>query len=79
MFFYFLFLGHYLLHSHTLTSNKGPRGTSLMGVAVHEFGHSLGLGHSSVKGAIMFPWYQGYEMNKNLPEDDRIAIQTIYG
>lgn len=50
-----------------------------MGVAVHEFGHSLGLGHSSVEDAIMFPWYHGYEANKELPEDDRLAIQTIYG
>lgn len=46
---------------------------------MHEFGHSLGLGHSSVKGAIMFPWYQNYDMDKDLPEDDRIAIQQIYG
>jgi matrix metalloproteinase-16 (membrane-inserted) len=54
-------------------------GTSLMGVAVHEFGHSLGLGHSDVKGAIMYPWYQAYDKEKSLPEDDRIAIQQLYG
>lgn len=54
-------------------------GTSLFAVAAHEFGHSLGLQHSSVKGALMFPWYQGIQPNFVLPEDDRNGIQQMYG
>lgn len=50
-----------------------------MGVAVHEFGHALGLGHSSVEGSIMFPWYSKNTVYAELPEDDRIGIQEIYG
>lgn len=54
-------------------------GTSLFAVAAHEFGHSLGISHSEVKGALMFPWYQGKLPNFRLPEDDRDAIQKLYG
>lgn len=27
----------------------------------------------------MFPWYHGYRGNDDLPDDDRLAIQSIYG
>lgn len=54
-------------------------GTSLFAVAAHEFGHSLGLAHSSVQGALMYPWYQGLSPNYELPEDDRHGIQQMYG
>lgn len=55
------------------------RGTSLFAVAAHEFGHSLGLQHSTVKGALMYPWYQGLSPNYQLPDDDRHGIQQLYG
>ena len=62
-----------------LIDKEDSHGTNLMGAAVHEFGHSLGLGHSSVQDSIMFPWYQSWEPNQELPEDDRMGIQEIYG
>ncbi|KAG4072526.1 hypothetical protein HA402_004615 [Bradysia odoriphaga] len=61
-----------------LTNDPNVEGTNLMGVSVHEFGHSLGLGHSSVEDAIMFPWYHGYQMFEHLPKDDWLAIQQLY-
>ena len=55
------------------------RGVNLDWVAVHEFGHSLGLEHSNVRGSIMYPWYQGYKPNIKLTDDDILGIQGIYG
>ncbi|RLU17360.1 hypothetical protein DMN91_009594 [Ooceraea biroi] len=62
-----------------LDDDENEEGTSLFAVAAHEFGHSLGLAHSSVQGALMYPWYQGLSPNYELPEDDRHGIQQMYG
>jgi len=54
-------------------------GTNLLQVAVHEFGHSLGLRHSNVHGSIMYPTYNGYVPNMALHQDDINGIQYLYG
>ena len=48
-------------------------------MAVHEFGHSLGLEHSNVRESIMYPWYKGYHKNIQLTNDDTMGIQALYG
>jgi matrix metalloproteinase-9 (gelatinase B) len=55
-----------------------PPGYSLFLVAAHEFGHALGLDHSKVRDALMFPMYRFIE-NFSLNEDDVEGIQYLYG
>lgn len=53
-------------------------GYSLFLVAAHEFGHALGLDHSNIQDALMFPMYK-YVADFSLHEDDIDGIQYLYG
>ena len=48
----------------------------LMSVAVHEFGHSLGMDHSAVASAVMYPTYNGTK--EAVTSDDVNGVRTIY-
>ena len=61
----------------TWVSNR--TGIDYFTVAAHEFGHSLGLGHSEFTDALMAPFYKGYNPNFQLHSDDIAGIQFLYG
>ncbi|KAF7657405.1 hypothetical protein LDENG_00027860 [Lucifuga dentata] len=58
--------------------SKDSTAYNLFLVATHEFGHALGLSHSSDAGALMYPVYS-YARGYPLAEDDIEGIQALYG
>jgi hypothetical protein len=47
-------------------------------VALHEFGHILGLQHSNILNAVMFPTIDLGELKRELTQDDREGILDLY-
>lgn len=52
-------------------------GYDLLSVAIHEFGHSLGMDHSTIYSTAMYAYYTG--MKQSLAPDDVAGIRSIYG
>ncbi|NMH96533.1 matrixin family metalloprotease [Pseudonocardia acidicola] len=61
----------------TWSVNLPPTGTDLPTVALHEFGHGLGLAHSSVTSSVMYAFYGG--PRRELTDDDIAGIRSVYG
>ncbi|XP_015670202.1 matrix metalloproteinase-20 isoform X2 [Protobothrops mucrosquamatus] len=55
-------------------------GFNLFTVAAHEFGHALGLAHSTDPSSLMYPTYKyQHPFGFRLPKDDVKGIQALYG
>jgi hypothetical protein len=50
----------------------------LQSIATHELGHSLGMGHTNVTGATMFPTYDNGTGTRTLANDDITGVCTLY-
>ncbi|EEF50308.1 Metalloendoproteinase 1 precursor, putative [Ricinus communis] len=60
-------------------SEKSKVAVDLESVAVHEIGHLLGLAHSSVKEAVMYPSLKPRKKKVDLSVDDIQGVQALYG
>ncbi|XP_019463185.1 PREDICTED: metalloendoproteinase 4-MMP-like [Lupinus angustifolius] len=58
---------------------KSEMAVDLESVATHEIGHILGLSHSSVKEAVMYPSLRPRDKRANLNIDDIKGVQSLYG
>jgi hypothetical protein len=76
--------GWRILYYSSWTWHDGPgnvtSGVDLQGVACHEYGHALGLGHSGSGGATMAPGISGTGIPaRSIASDDINGVKAIYG
>jgi Matrixin/Putative peptidoglycan binding domain len=63
-----------------LWSNADPRQFDLFTIALHEYGHALGLiSHSNDWNSVMWGYFEPGQVKRDLYIEDIIRIQTLYG
>lgn len=63
---------------HTWNIGAAPNTFDVETVALHEFGHILGLAHSNVNGAVMFPTVSSNFTKRQLTQDDIDGVRSLY-
>lgn len=60
-------------------TTSSPASVDLESVALHEFGHALGLNHSSLSAAVMYASYASGSIKRTPHQDDLDGLYAIYG
>ena len=63
---------------HTWNIGAAPNTFDVETVALHEIGHILGLAHSNVAGAVMFPTVSSNFTKRQLTQDDIDGVRNLY-
>ena len=64
-------------HDWTTRQNRSGQ-VDAQSIITHEIGHQLGLGHTNINGATMYPSYGGGEGPRTLSQDDIEGVCTLY-
>jgi len=60
------------------TTGNSPQ-IDVQSVALHEFGHALGLNHSATSAAVMFASYSSGSLKRTPHADDIAGLEALYG
>ncbi|GMI89248.1 hypothetical protein like AT4G16640 [Hibiscus trionum] len=63
---------------YTWSTSPTSRQADMESIAVHELGHTLGLNHSGLLSAIMYPYIDLGTIKRTLTQDDKDGLKAMY-